>query len=98
LKDLKEGNMRQLIAQVQVTPPAGVNQETILNWELSYKLPATLETKSLQGTLDMQYTDDEKLMLPEVRSSNCAPSLITMRCRFRTMKFWSPCGAWKLVN
>jgi len=77
LKDLKEGNMRQLIAQVQVTPTPKVAEETILTWELSYKLPATMETKTLQGTLEMQYTEDEKLVQPELQNYDV---LVALRC------------------
>jgi len=59
LRDLRESNLQQLVAQFDVTPVANAASAEILTWELSYISAETKKTDVMQGSLIIGFTDNE---------------------------------------
>jgi len=60
LRDIRENNMQQLVAQFDVTPAASTPSVEILTWELSFNAAETKENKLIKGNLTVGFTDNEQ--------------------------------------
>lgn len=58
LHDLREENMRQIVARLQVTP-SSANEAQVMSWELAYLTPANKELRKITGTLSLSFSDKE---------------------------------------
>jgi len=66
MHDIRESNMRQLVAQLDVVPVSGANESEILTWELSFTTAETKILKTISGNLIVKFTHDEQDAKKEV--------------------------------
>jgi len=62
LGDMRESNTVQILARMEVIPPASGEKSEILSWDLSYLPVGEKEPISISGTLEIEFTDNENLM------------------------------------